>query len=372
MALDRYVEINVRVQSGDPVAAVLAASGESLASYSAASYEWMEWFDQDPGLALYFRLRVQKGVAEATGRSPREPGVYGPGNLVRGRRCHACGGLKVTRPTTAYVYCDYCATLYDYDPRVAVDDPRALDPALVDRALEGVTAAPLARAFADGDREAYERITRWQSEVSTEICPAAYSPRIRDPAYRRALIDGVIVPWAVATRFDPAARELGARVGGAQRRALHRPDLPAVLDLLSCSRALWQVEGELLERVGVFAAHPDRLDPGLYLYLNASTFVRPWLALLGAADQTALLEAAGVACDYVAVPAIEFADLGCGQCGQRLPVPIGAVRCVCESCGFVLDLAGRAFHCAGCGARVGLPAGAREARCGHCGARFAL
>jgi hypothetical protein len=372
MSLDRYVDINVDVRSGTPADQVFAAFGETLQSFSAASYEWMDRLERDPWLEVYFQLRVQKGVADKTGRSPREPGVYGPGNLIRARRCHVCDGLKATRPATAYVYCDYCATLFDYDPWVAVEDARSLDPDLVDKQLARVSGDALRKAAAAGDRAEYGRVIRWQSEVSTEICPAAYSPRIRDPDYRRRFIDDLIVPWSVVTRFDDACREQGKRVSEAQQRALHRPRLETMLDLLEQSRVLWRIEAALLEREGVFAAHPDGLDATLYLYANASTFVRPWLAGLHEPAQQKLLAAAGVACQYIAMPKVDFAAHGCGQCGQILSIPIGARRFVCEHCGFVLDLESRAFPCVRCGGSVCLPRTAKEAICAHCDARWTL
>lgn len=373
LLLDRYIDINVLVRSGTSPDQAFAAFGETMQSFSASSYEWMDRFARDPWLEAYFQLRVHKGISERTGRAARQTNaVYGPGNLVRGRRCYACGGLKVTRPTTAYVYCDYCATLFDYDPYVAVADPTAIDPDMVEQQLARVTAEPMRRAFEAGDRDEYGRIARWQSEVATEICPAAYSPRIRDPDYRRRFVDAVIVPWTVATRFDPAAHAQGRRVGEAQQRALHKPNLANFLELLARSQELWAIEAELLEREGVFAAHPDGLDRGHYLYVNASTFVRPWLAALFEPDQQRLLAAAGVACEYIAMPRVDMCTRGCGSCGQELSIPVGSVRFVCESCGFVLDIIDRAFRCAGCGGSVCLPRHARDATCAYCGVHWTL
>jgi len=373
ISLDRYIAINVGVQSGVAAEVVFAEHGETVQSFSASSYEWIDRFAADPWLEVYFQLRVQKGIAERTHRSPRDEGaVYGPGNLVRGRRCHACGALKATKPRTAYVYCDYCATLFDYDPRVAIEDPSALDPDMVDRALDRVTRDQLRQAAAANDRVEYARISRWRSLVSAEICPAAYSPRIRDPDYRRAFVDDLIVPWTVATRFDAAAREHGMRVEEAQQIAIHRPRLEPIMTLLERSQRLWEIEGELLEREGIFAAHPDGLDRSLYLYVNASGFVRPWLAFLREPDQETLLAAAGVACEYIAMPPVDFAARSCGQCGDRLMIPEGAQRFVCESCGFILEAHDRAFACAQCGGTVCLPRAATAATCGFCGAAWTL
>lgn len=373
LSLDQYVEINGRIQSGEAPTAAFAAFDHTMASFSASSYEWMDRFAADPWLEVYFKLRVHKLRAERTGRAHRDIGaVYGPGNLVRGRRCHRCGGLKATRPSSAYVYCDYCATLFDYDPASAVADPSALDPDMVDRELHAVSGEALGRAAAAGDRAEYARITRWRCEVATEVCPAAYSPRVRDPSYRRQLIDDLLVPWTVATRFDSAVHTQGRAVSEASSIAQHRPSIDNILELLGRSRALWQLEAELLEREGIFAAHPDDLDGSLYHYINASTFVRPWLAALFPPDQERLLDAAGVRCEYIPMPRVDMWSRTCGHCGQKLSIPEGALRFVCEGCGHVLDAVDRVFPCASCDAAVCLPRGATEATCAYCTASWTL
>ncbi len=373
ISLDDYVALNASVRLGAPIADALRAHGHDLRSFSASSYEWIERFEADPWLEVTFGLRVEKTIAERAGGAERVVGaVYGPGELVRARRCHHCGARKVTRPSTAYVYCDYCATLFDYDPSVTVEDRTSLDPDLVDERLARVTKDALQRAYAARDQAEYARIVRFTSSVLTEVCPAAYSPRIRDPTYREVFHRDLIAPWAVVTRFDAGYCERAAVVAKLRRAATGSRRWSDVLALLDHSREAFTYEVALLDRTGVLAAHPDGLDALRFVHVNLAVFVRPWLAILDAREQLQLLDAAGVRCDYVPLEQTDLAPCACGSCGQKLAIPTGSRRFVCERCGHVLESGARVFACADCGASVCLPAGATQARCGYCDARWTL
>ncbi len=66
--------------------------------------------------------------------------------------------MKVSVPRSAYVYCDFCAALFDYDPAIVRRDDGALDPDEVDEALAAVTRDALAKAKRDHDLAEYGRI----------------------------------------------------------------------------------------------------------------------------------------------------------------------------------------------------------------------
>jgi DNA-directed RNA polymerase subunit RPC12/RpoP len=372
LGLDDYVAVNADVRTGRPVAEAQAAVGCDDRRWTQVSYAWMDRLARDPWLNTYFQLRVHKAIAERTRRAPRDDfAVYGPANLVRARRCHHCGALKAIPPRTAYVYCDYCATLFDYDSAVVRDDPSALDPEDVDRALGKATRDQLAAARAAHDLAEYGRICAWVSEVSTEVSPLEYSPRIRDPEYRRRFVHDLIVPWTLATQFDPAWKALSKRFDDAATMASRDKRLERVLALLEAGRAVWRHERALLERGGILARHPDGLDGAMFEYVNVSTFVRPWLGCLGDADQQTLLEAAGVRTEFIAAPRVELTPCGCGRCGAKLRAPPGATRLLCEHCGFILEIATRSFACRGCGATLSLPSVGDGVQCGFCGASWA-
>jgi hypothetical protein len=372
LTLEAYVEINARSSAGHPIEAVLADHHTDGRAFSLDAFEWIVRADQDKRLNAYIYVRTQKRYAEITHQAPRSHfTVHERGNLVRARRCPTCGAIKASKPLTAYVYCDYCATCFDYDESVELRDDTALDIDRVDIVLGKAIADELVAAFRAGDREAYARAYTWQVEVSIETCPTAHSPRVKDPAYRRRFIDDVLVPWAVITTFDSQARANGQRCALARQTAVRTRTLQDILALYAISRAAWEHEATLFERDGLFARHPDGFDRAMYLRVNDSIFVRPWLAVLSDADQASLLAATGVACEYVSAPEVVFTPCGCGVCGRKLQVAAGAKRTVCEACGRVLEVGGRQFPCRQCGAPLSMPDGTTDdVVCGACNARW--
>jgi LSD1 subclass zinc finger protein len=371
VTLTDYVDISARCMSGQPADRVMADHQLDARQFTLAGYQWKARGEQDKRLEVYVALRTKKRIAELTNAAERSQfAIIGPGNMMRARRCRNCGALKASKPTTAYVYCDYCALCFDYDLSVEFRDLTALDSDDVDRSLGAVVADELAEALAAGDRDAYARVLQWQIGISMEICPLAYSPRVKDPTYARRMLNDVLVPWAVLTAFDDKSREGGSEFQALLRTAMKSRALSDILALYTVARAAWEHEVALFDRAGLFARHPDGYDGTMYLYVNASIFVRPWLAVLSPPDQQRLLVTAGVACDYIPAPQVAFAACGCGQCGRPFQVPAGAQRMVCEGCGHVLEVGDRQFPCRSCGSPLSLPAGGTDVVCGACNARW--
>ena len=61
-----------------------------------------------------------------------------------------------------------------------------------------------------------------------------------------------------------------------------------------------------------------------------------------------------------------------GSVNTRPQIIDGALRAMCEYCGFLLELLGRAVSCRRCGAGICLPAAATEAQCGFCESRWTV
>ncbi len=367
---ETYVAINVALRAGDPQEEVFAAHQLEAHSFSAASYRWMDELEADRWLNTRFALRVRQGLAQRKGLAPREDGVYGPVNLVRSRRCPTCGALKLLKPRTAYIYCDYCATLFDYEIQRSIDDPAALDPSMVDDAIDEVTFEQLVAAHRRGDRDEYARICTFKYQLAIEVCPAKYSPRTNDPDYRRRFIHELMVPWAVATQLDEPFRQALCRAEGLREEARIHPNLKKTLALLEASREMWSIEASILESERLFDKHPDQVDKETFRRANHAAFARPWLAALNEEDQRALLAEAGLTSHFIEAPKVNFADHGCGQCGGRIYVPDGSQQLVCEHCGFVLQVEGCSFPCAECGAPISMPDGLLDVVCGFCSSRY--
>jgi len=375
MSFDEYLESAVLLQLGTDMGMLYERLTVHPRAYWLAAYEWADRLESDPWLSTYFTLRFQQEIGKRTGEAPRQQLELIPGTLVRRRQCPLCNGVKTTPSSSAYIYCDFCGALFDYDSYISYMDPASLDPDEVSEMLDQATVDQLSAAFRAGDREEYARITRWRTEVYTEVCPREFSPRIHDPAYRRQMIDEVLVPWRIATRFDPAYMDAKHAAQAADERAMEALDLPSALESLDKTRRQVDLELSIIEREGILARHPDGIDAAMMRRIAISQFVRGWLSFLPRDVCEALIEAAGVGGEYVEAPRVDLENLVCGACGSPMRMPKGAKRRVCESCGQVLDLETRRVPCTSCGSAISLPTGSTkttEFSCPFCQAHVTL
>ena len=111
----------------------------------ALARQWQEQAKQMQAQAMQFQAQaMQQAAARAAGLAGRAGGAAGsmtwarqvlailappqPG-FVKRCTCVVCGAPKKLPTVTAYVYCDYCASLIDYDLRRAGEGDTAPDPA---------------------------------------------------------------------------------------------------------------------------------------------------------------------------------------------------------------------------------------------------
>jgi hypothetical protein len=99
-------------------------------------------------------------------------------------RCHVCNATKGRPSPTAYVFCDYCGALIDFDFQTAIGDTRSKLPGPEYERLRAALAPRLQQAQASGDRAASLELQPQLFAAYVEACPAACSPRINDPVWR--------------------------------------------------------------------------------------------------------------------------------------------------------------------------------------------
>ena len=103
--------------------------------------------------------------------------------------CPSCGGPKKLASASAYVYCDYCGALADFDFSRACSDASMAVPGPEYAKLVNGLQPQLKAALQAGDRESYRALQRQIFEAYATACPRALSHRISDPDYRANLVD---------------------------------------------------------------------------------------------------------------------------------------------------------------------------------------
>src|SRR5581483_6537857 len=115
---------------------------------------------------------------------------------------------------SAYLYCDYCGALVDYDLRIAIRSAETIaDPATYAATFNSLGArAREAKAAADRDGYAANRRAFWDAWLTQS--PRAASHRIGDPSYRNAYVE-FMTACNVVTDLVPAYQATEEQIKGA-------------------------------------------------------------------------------------------------------------------------------------------------------------
>jgi len=299
--------------------------------------------------------------------APAQPG------FVKRCSCVVCGAPKKLPSVAAYVYCDYCASLIDYDLRRACDGDTTPGPAYA--ATVNATQAASRAAVAAGDRDTYRDLQRTVYEAYAANVPMAVSHRAKnDPGYRAAYVS-FMAEFALARAFDPAARALeaemkqrvmGIRYGGNMMSPTVDPE------------SFWPVADTLEKQIEnnralYRSARLAELDPDSGGHLTGkfawSGFCQGWLGMLPADAAERLLDRAGLMSQYVPIQPHDGQPRHCGGCGGEFTALPGASAVICDGCGRKMDLGSAEIPCASCGATMTLPAGAAGVACPFCQSR---
>jgi hypothetical protein len=288
--------------------------------------------------------------------------------------CPTCGAAKKLPSVSAYLYCDYCASLADYDFRRACEDSGTMSAGTAEYAQTVNSANAEAKAaLAAGDRDAYRALQGhiWDAYVTYQ--PKAVSHRIGDPDYRAQLVH-YMSESAVINNFDPQyaalLEEMRSRTvalewtGSLMERRTGGPTFRAMVEV--CKQQADHVN-ELAAANGLLELDPDHASAAVRSRMHASLFSQGWLAMLGQEDAAWLIAELNIGGEYVKAETIADAEeRNCGGCGSQMKVVPGAKTVVCDHCGRSLDVGGAQLTCANCGATMSMPVGVQRANCPFC------
>lgn len=299
--------------------------------------------------------------------------------FVKRTRCPSCGAPKVQRSLSAYVYCDFCGLLIDWDFQACLADKRSRLPGPTYEALLRSLGPKLTAAKAAEDREAYRaaQLTIWEAYATA--CPAALPPRIGDPAFRTRL-----TTWQADSQtdldFDPTVAAAFARQQAAtQALAWDRSDpfqpkiQPGSFDqLLDAVLAMQKATIDKLESGGWMERHPDHPSGDLFRRMGVSALVQGWIPFFKQGETDRVLERTGLKGEYDAIAPPKTLDGPCPSCGAQLQAVEGAKRVLCYHCGHLAGVGTGTLPCHGCGTPVTLPDHGSLFNCPNCEAELRL
>ncbi len=366
MDLATYARFFAAMEGKQPTEteAVLASLGETGESLAHARRTF------DPTLEHDLKLRAEMGVRILIARGQKPKSLLPPpavARRVRSSRCFRCGGYKRTEPRTAYVYCDYCGALFDYDTERAHQETGLSDITVFNMLVDPVRAE-LRRAFAAHDDVAYREAWRWPYEMDMRLFPDSWSPRLGDPLYREAMLHYCVEDCVIQNRRKKDAA-MEARMQKANG-AMSRPSDAVFHEYVNARRAHLTEQVAAYQQAGIFALHPDKLDGATYIRVNLVLSMLEWRDKLSPKRFDSLLRVAGIDTTPVTLEPTAIGMASCGKCSGKLLIVDGARTVVCEACGHELDRSA-AFPCPACGAHLLAP-GPSGAKCAWCSTLIAV
>ncbi len=334
------------------------------------------------GFLIYKRLKSGGAVVVQTNlpidlNQAFQPATPKPGGSSRIKKvtCRTCGASKQVPPKTAYMYCDYCGSLADWDFRISCQSAGSMRPGPAYEQLQAKEGPLQAQAKIDGDQDTYRASLRRVFEGHMKYCPAAYSPRLGDPEYRDALLHFTVESYLNAA-FDLECRERQSAMDLAVKTLQWNRGLTTRVEPESFRR-LVQTFRNHNERFlqlcqPLLDGHPDHPTLDLCSAIGASAFIQGWLPYLDDAEQQRLIDEMGLGGEYVAIEPVETTKRHCGGCAKPLEVMPGAKRVVCEACGHTNDVSQPEISCTGCGSPLSVPAGKTRFACPSCSAEMRL
>lgn len=325
--------------------------------------------EQDLPQQAAFRGSLENLIAVAGQQS-----LYAHSDFVKQVDCPRCGARKRLPSKTAYLYCDHCGSLIDYDYRLANSGTNAGLTNTVYHHLESQVAAQLSEARAAGDADQLRRIYQWVFGEWVAQCPEAVSPRARSDEGFRARMVAYMAASAAYNDLDPQLAQISTHQAMAEAVLQRLPQPGGAAWLVS--DGIWRVAElfkqhmdllyQRLAENGILAMDPDQPPPGMPLRMEYSTFCQGWIPHLRPADAERLLAMFGLTSEYTKVDLSHALTRRCGGCGDELKALPGAKAVVCESCGRKLDLAGGETPCRTCGAPLSFPVGVSRLACPYC------
>lgn len=284
-------------------------------------------------------------------------------------RCPSCGAAKTRPSATAYVYCDFCGSLADYDFKKACEQPKNL-PGPAYEKLAAALKPQCDKALLALDREKYRELQTTLFDAYVKACPNAVPVRVGDAAFRKAFV-AHMAECCTAVAFDQTYKKISDEMAqasgklvwtqnGSSMRVSQKSFLPLLETVIAAQERTYSDELQQL-----CMPHPDGADAALLKRIGNSAFVQAWLPYLDSATANILLEKTGLAQAYLNAETHPSTQLSCGHCNNTVPVFAGAKQCVCEQCGHKLFVE-QGLNCDGCGSHLAIDAGTRDFPCPHC------
>ncbi len=294
--------------------------------------------------------------------------------LIRSSHCPGCGSPKINISKTPYIYCDYCANLIDWDYRIAFKLSSKLSKSKQKKYQEIVNQIneELKKVTQKKNIAEYEKLIKKQTEVYIEYYPGMYTPRIKDKDYKNRYIDFTI-KMMISFTFDKELKKIEK-----EQNAWHKniqwfesggkyvAESISFRKLYKIFCKLTKKSNEKFNNSGLFDLYPEKIEKNIWDRIRISEFLQAWIPYLSDEDKEYALSDSGLKGDYHEYKKIISSIRHCGSCGNKLKVPNGAVKTICDNCGRIIDVAAPEINCPSCSSPISFPVEKVQVQCPAC------
>jgi LSD1 subclass zinc finger protein len=299
--------------------------------------------------------------------------VFAYSEYVKQVECTRCGAAKQLPSKTAYLYCDHCGSLVDYDFRAGNFGTNAALTNQVFACLIAPVKNELDKAIVLGDRDRYRQLmypvyTEWVRQL-----PMAVSPRANSEDDFRQQTIRYIVEGMVCRDFTPELLKVSDELKAATNRVQRIPQPGGdwqvdehIWEVAALYKKQMEMTYDVVAKAGLLELEPERTPVDIQMRMEYSYFCQNWLPKIPPADVDRFLGFFGLRAEYRKADITTADTRKCGNCGDELKTVPGAQAVVCESCGKKLDIAGGEVPCQQCGAPLSFPVGVSAITCPYC------
>ncbi len=365
-------KIEVRGQQIDVNALIQQARGAQSAGMQ--QMEAQKQFESGQISMSQMMEQIQGNQSAATMGAMDAPAATAPKTqFVKKTQCHACGAAKMLPTKTAYVYCDFCSGLTDYDFQKACENLESMKPGPAYMQLVQSMQTDIAAAKQAKNADTFRGIQKQLFSKWVEVCPNAVSPRAKtDAAYRQQLVD-YMAECAVTNEFDPTYQAFADTVKTQTGALVWTGTFPKTTvsgetfwPLFKTVREQTDYSFGIMKAAGVLAKHPDDAPEELQRKMTWSMFCQGWIPWLDTESSEKMIADVGLKGEYTEMEPKETTLRHCGGCGGELHVIPGAKAVLCEDCGTRVDVTADEVNCSNCAGLISFPVGQNRVTCPFC------
>lgn len=302
--------------------------------------------------------------------------------LVKKYTCPTCGGNKTDEIYTGYIYCDYCSSLIDYDMEKMADEAlKVMTSENPDTSKQQLYYKKLQELSSYIQSEDADNFVKTQCEIHAlefDLFPKRFSPKIKQATFRQNFLEYFESFWfekiengyfAKNNETQKIFSELSSKVtfGFENGKSVPKYDEHFEKYIEEMSSFLKKSIEETIIMTSI-NKYPEPITSKSkdVMYKQSMNMI---IQMYDVNTIHKLIEKFGFKPEYVELADIYLSETKCFVCNNKISIPEGSKKKVCENCGTTNDIENQQVVCYGCGASFSI---SDNNACPYCGSKVQI